>query len=400
VNASDFPILEIEVHGKRLVYLDNAATTHKPWAVLDAERHFYETHNANIHRGVHHLSQCATDDFEAAREKMRAFLGAAAHEEIVFTRGTTESINLVAGSYGRANLRAGDEILISHMEHHSNIVPWQLLGEQTGAVLKVMPIDDDGQILLDEADALFGPRTKIVALVHVSNALGTLNPIRRFADKAHESGAVLLVDGAQAAPHAAIDVQALGADFYALSGHKMYGPTGIGVLYGRRELLESMPPWQGGGEMIRSVTFAGSTYAPPPHRFEAGTPNIAGAVGLGAAADYLTGIGIERIAAHEKALLAYGTAQLGAIEGLRIIGTAKEKAGVLSFVLEAAHPHDIGTILDSEGVAVRTGHHCAQPVMDRFGVPATARASLGLYNTEADIDALVAAIGKVQEVFA
>lgn len=396
----DFPILAREVHGRPLVYLDNAATTHKPTAVLDALRGFYETHNANIHRGVHQLSQEATDAFESARRRMAQFLGANEDEEILFTRGTTESINLIAGSYGRANVGEGDEILLSRMEHHSNIVPWQMLCEQTGAVLKVAPINDNGEILLDEFEALLSARTKIVSVGHVSNALGTINPIARIAELTHAAGAVLVVDGAQGAPHGRVNVLTLGADFYACSGHKMYGPTGIGVLYGRRELLDAMPPWQGGGEMIRSVTFEKSTWADVPHKFEAGTPNIAGAIGLAAAADYLEALDIDAVHAYEADLLAYGTAKLEGIPGVRLIGTAREKAAVLSFVLDSAHPHDIGTILDSEGVAVRTGHHCAQPVMKHFGVPATARASLGVYNTHAEIDALAEGLGRVQELFA
>ncbi len=395
-----FPILSREVHGKPLVYLDSAASTQKPQVVIDAVSHFYETTNANIHRGVHRLSQEATDAFEGAREEMRAFLGAEQVEEIVFTRGTTEGINLVASSYGRANVGTGDEILISHMEHHSNIVPWQMLCEQTGAKLVVAPINDDGEIEMDALAGLLGARTKIVAVGHISNALGTINPVAEIGRLAHQAGAVLVVDGAQGAPHGAVDVQALGADFYACSGHKMYGPTGIGVLYGRRDLLDAMPPYQGGGEMIRTVSFEGSTYAPVPHKFEAGTPNIAGAVGLGAAAAWLRGLGFNAIERHESDVTSYGTSRLAEIKGLRMIGTAKHKAAVLGFVLDCAHPHDIGTILDQEGVAVRTGHHCAQPVMDRFGVPATSRASLGVYNTRADIDALVAALARVRELFA
>ncbi len=396
----EVPILAREIYGKPLVYLDNAASTQKPRAVIDAVATFYETTNANIHRGVHRLSQEATDAFELARERMRAFLGAAQHEEIIFTRGTTESINLIAASYGHANVGAGDEILISHMEHHSNIVPWQLLCEQTGAKLVVAPITDDGDIDMDVLASLLGDRTKIVSVGHVSNALGTVNPVAEIGRLAHEVGAVFVVDGAQGAPHGAVDVRALGADFYACSGHKMYGPTGIGVLYGRRELLDAMPPYQGGGEMIRTVTFEKSTYAPVPAKFEAGTPNIAGGVGFGAAAVWLQSHGLEAIERHEADLLAYGTQRLAEIEGLRMIGTARRKAGVLSFVLDCAHPHDVGTILDREGVAVRTGHHCAQPVMERFGVPATSRASLGLYNTRADLDALVDALQQVREVFA
>ena len=397
---TDFPILTREVYGHPLVYLDNAATTQKPQSVLDTLDHYYEHLNANIHRGVHRLSQEATDAHELARERMRAFIGAAEREEIIFTRGTTESINLVAFSYGRANLSAGDEILITHMEHHSNIVPWQLLCEQTGAVLRVAPITDEGELDMEAFAALLSERTKIVSVVHISNALGTINPIEAITRLAHDAGAVVLVDGAQSTPHTDVDVSALGVDFYAFSGHKMYGPTGIGVLYGRRELLEAMPPWQGGGEMIRSVTFEKTSYAPPPHRFEAGTPDIAGAIGMAAAADYLGYLGLEGVAAHEAELLDYGTELLQSIDGVRLIGTAKEKAGVLSFVMDAAHPHDVGTILDREGVAVRTGHHCGQPVMDRFGVPATTRASLALYNTREELDALARAVIKVGEVFA
>ena len=396
----DFPILSREVYGKPLVYLDNAASTQKPRAVIDAILRFYEAYNSNVHRGVHRLSQEATEAFEAARKRMAAFVGAQDETEIIFTRGTTESLNLVAQSYGRSKLAPGDEILISHMEHHANIVPWQLLCEQTGAVLKVAPITDAGEIDMPAFEALLGERTKIVSVTHVSNALGTVNPVRRIGQLAHAAGAVLVVDGAQGAPHGQVDVQALGADFYALSGHKMYGPTGIGVLYGRRALLEAMPPWQGGGDMIRSVTFEKTTYNDVPFRFEAGTPNIAGAIGLAAAADYLQDLGLERVAVYEAELLAYGTQALEAVPGLRLIGTAGKKASVLSFVLEGVHPHDIGTILDREGLAVRTGHHCAQPTMERFGVPATARASIGIYNTRAELDVLVEALAKVREVFA
>ena len=396
----DFPILTRTVYEHPLVYLDNAATTQKPRQVLQVLDHYYEHYNANIHRGVHRLSQEATDAHEKARDRMRAFLGAKQPEEIIFTRGTTESINLVAFSYGRANLSAGDEILITHMEHHSNIVPWQLLAEQTGAKLRVAPITDTGEIDMQAFTDLLSERTKIVSVVHVSNALGTINPIAEIAKLAHEVGAIILVDGAQATPHTTVDVCALNVDFYALSGHKMYAPTGIGVLYGRRELLDAMPPWQGGGEMILSVTFEKTSYAKTPHRFEAGTPNIGGAIALAAAADYLEAVGLENIAAHESDLLAYGTQALEAIEGLRLIGTAPKKAGVLSFVMDAAHPHDVGTILDREGVAVRTGHHCAQPVMERYGVPATTRASISLYNTREEIDVLVRAVVKVREVFA
>ncbi|MDA1193716.1 MAG: cysteine desulfurase [Planctomycetota bacterium] len=396
---ADFPILTREVNGRPLVYLDNAASTHRPRPVLDAIEQFYTVSNSNVHRGVHRLSQEATQLFEDARATMAGFLGADARE-IVFTRGTTESLNLVAFSYGRATLQAGDDVLLTHMEHHANIVPWQLLCEQTGATLKVVPITDAGELDLDAFDALLGDRTRIVAVTHVSNALGTINPIAELARRAHAVGAVIVVDGAQGAPHMAVDVHTLDVDFYALSGHKMYGPTGIGVLYGRRALLDAMPPWQGGGDMIRSVTFEQTTYNDAPFRFEAGTPNIAGAIGLAAAARYISALGLDAIAAREAELLAYGTQRLGEVEGLRMIGTAAHKAGVLGFVLQDIHPHDIGTILDHEGVAVRTGHHCAQPVMERFGVPATARASLGIYNTHAEIDALVAALAKVREVFA
>jgi cysteine desulfurase/selenocysteine lyase len=396
----EFPILHREVYGKPLVYLDNAASTQKPRVVIDAIRTFYETYNSNVHRGVHKLSQEATEAFESSRETMASFLGARSAKEIVFTRGTTESINLVAFSYGRATLSAGDEILISTMEHHANIVPWQMLCAQTGAVLRVAPITDDGAIDMEAFQGLLGPKTKIVSVSHISNALGTVNPIREISALAHAAGAVLVVDGAQGAPHGHVDVQELGADFYAISAHKMYGPTGMGALYGRRDLLEQMPPWQGGGDMIRSVTFEKTTYNDVPFRFEAGTPNIAGAIGMAAAAKFLLKVGPAAIAAHEADLLAYGTEVLSGVENLRMIGTAPEKAGVLSFVLTDVHPHDVGTILDSEGVAVRTGHHCAQPTMERFQVPATARASVGLYNTREELDALVTALAKVREVFA
>jgi cysteine desulfurase / selenocysteine lyase len=397
---ADFPILRREVHGKPLVYLDNAATTQKPQAVLDALTAYYTGCNANVHRGVHLLSQLATDQYEAARGKIRAFLNAAESCEIVYTRNSTEGINLVAQSFGAARVRAGDEVLISAMEHHSNIVPWQLLCERTGARLRVAPIDDRGALLLDELEALIGPRTRIVAIAHMSNALGTINPVEEIVRRAHPRGAAVLVDGSQAAYHMPVDVQAIGCDFYVATGHKLYGPTGIGVLYGRRELLEALPPFLGGGDMIRSVTFEGSTWNDLPHKFEAGTPDIAGAIGLGAAVDYIAGVGMAEIQEHERELLAYATAAVGAVPGVRLIGTAPAKASVLSFVLDGVHPHDIGTIVDREGVAIRTGHHCAQPVMARFGVPATARASLAMYNTRADVDALVRALHKVREVFA
>lgn len=397
--AADFPILARPVHGRRLAYLDNGATTQKPLAVIDAERRFYLESNANIHRGVHWLSQHATELYDGARATVQRFINAAHADEIVFTRGTTEAINLVAQSWGRAELRAGDEILITTMEHHSNIVPWQLLCEQTGAVLKVVPVSEAGELDLAAFDALLSHRTQLVAITHVSNALGSINPVAELTARAHAAGAVVLVDGAQAVAHQAVDVQAIGCDFYAFSGHKLYGPTGIGALYGRRSILNAMPPWQGGGDMIRTVSFERSTYAEPPQRFEAGTPNIAGAIGLAAAIDYVQGVGIERIAAHEHALLEYATAAVGAIRGVRLVGTAQHKAGILSFLVDGIHPHDLGTILDAEGVAIRAGHHCAMPLMTRFGIPGTARASLAMYNTLADIDALVAAIDKAQDLF-
>jgi cysteine desulfurase/selenocysteine lyase len=395
----DFPILEQRIRGRRLVYLDNAATAQKPRTVLDALLRYYEQENANVHRGVHLLSQRATEAYEGARAKVARFLGAADAHEIVFTRGTTEAINLVAGSYGRTHVGAGDEVLITHLEHHSNIVPWQLLCEEKGARLRVSPIDERGEVELAAFERLLGPRTRLVAVAHVSNALGTINPVAEMVRLAHARGVPVLVDGAQAVPHAPVDVQALGCEFYAFSAHKMYGPTGIGALWAQRELLEAMPPWQGGGEMIASVSFEKSTWNTVPHKFEAGTPNIAGAVGLGAAIDYLESLGLPRIAAHEEALLAYGTGRLSEIPGLRLVGTARRKAAVLSFVLDGVHPHDAGTVLDQEGIAVRTGHHCAQPVMDRFGVPATIRASLALYNTREEIDALVLGLRQVIEVF-
>jgi len=395
----DFPILRTTVHGKPLVYLDSAASAQKPRAVIDAERDLYERYYSNIHRGVHQLSVQATDAYESARARVQAFLGARESREIVFTRGTTEAINLVAQSWGRPKLRPGDEVLLSALEHHSNIVPWQMLCEQTGAVLRVAPIDERGDVELDAWERLLSPRTKIAAFSHVSNALGTVNPVERMTALAHAAGAVVLVDGAQAAPHVAIDVQALGCDFYAFSGHKVYGPSGIGALYGRAALLEEMPPWQGGGDMIASVTFEKTTYNVLPYKLEAGTPNIAGGIGLGAALDYVNGLGLDAIAAHEDDLLRYGTEALSGVPGLRLVGTARRKAGVLSFVLEGIHPHDVGTILDYEGVAVRTGHHCAQPVMDRYGLPGTARASLACFNTREDLDALVRGIAKVKEMF-
>ena len=395
----DFPILQRTVHGKPLVYLDSANTAQKPRAVIEAVSQVYETCYANVHRGVYQLSAQAEQAFEGARAKLQRFVNAASPKEIVFVRGTTEAINLVANSFGRSQLKPGEEILVSAMEHHSNIVPWQLLCQQTGAVLRVAPISDAGEILLEELERLIGPRTKLVAVGHVSNALGTLNPVRRIVELAHARGVPVLVDGAQGAPHLPVDVRGLDCDFYAFSGHKMYGPSGIGVLYGKAHLLEAMPPWQGGGDMILSVSFEKTSYNAIPYKFEAGTPNIAGSIALGAAVDYLTRLGMDRIAAHEQALLEHGTRVLSEIPGLRLIGTAREKAGVLSFVLDGVHPHDIGTVLDYEGIAIRTGHHCAQPVMERFGVPATARASLGIYNTREDLDALGRGLRKVKEMF-
>ncbi len=395
----DFPILAQQVHGKPLVYLDNAATSQKPQSVLDTLARYYTTENSNVHRGIHYLSEQATADYEDARSKVRGLLNASDDREIIFVRGTTEGINLVAGSYGRANVGQGDEVIISAMEHHSNIVPWQILCQERGAHLRVVPMNDDGDLLVDEYERLLGPRTKLVSIVHVSNSLGTINPVRRIIEMAHSRGVPVLLDGAQSAPHMNVDVRDLDCDFFVFSGHKLYGPTGIGVLYGKADLLESMPPYQGGGDMIRSVTFEKTLYNDLPYRFEAGTPNIAGTIGLGAAVDYVTSVGLENIEAYEHELLDYGTRALSSISGLRLVGTARKKAGILSFVLDGVHPHDIGTILDSEGIAVRTGHHCTQPVMDRFGIPATARASLAFYNTREEIDALVKGIDKVLEVF-
>jgi cysteine desulfurase/selenocysteine lyase len=394
----DFPILQRRVHGHPLVYLDNAATSQKPRSVIECEARYYAEHNANIHRGLHALSQEATDAYEAARERVQRFVNAAESAEIVFVRGTTEAINLVATSYGQ-RLKAGDEVLISGMEHHSNIVPWQLLCERSGAHLRVAPIDDAGELRRDEFARLLSPRTRIVAITQLSNALGTITPIDELIRLAHDRGAVVLVDGAQAAPHLGVDVRALDCDFYAFSGHKLYGPTGIGVLYGKRALLEAMPPYQGGGDMIREVTFAKTTYNDLPYKFEAGTPNIAGGIALGAAIDYVRSVGLPAIAAHERALLEHATERAHAVPGLRLIGTAREKASILSFMLDGVHAHDVGTILDSQGVAVRSGHHCAMPVMARFGVPATVRASFAMYNTHDEVDALFAALLKVREVF-
>ena len=395
----DFPILERMINGRPLVYLDSGASSQRALPVLRAVEE-YETHShANVHRGVHALSQAATEAFEGARERVRRFINARSTKEIIFVRGTTEGINLVAQSYARPRFKAGDEILISALEHHANIVPWQMVCEQTGCTLKVAPIDRRGELVFDEFLKLLSPRTKLVAVAHVSNALGTVLPVKRIIDAAHAQGAVVLIDGAQAVPHTAVDVRALGCDFYTFSSHKIYGPTGVGVLYGREELLEAMPPWQGGGDMILSVSFEKTTYNELPYKFEAGTPNISGAVGMAAAMDYIEGLGIEKIAAHEQKLLQLATSALERIPGIEIIGTAAHKAAVLSFTLKGVHPHDLGTILDTEGVAVRTGHHCAQPVMTFFGIPATARATFGVYNTERDVASLVAAIEKVREVF-
>jgi cysteine desulfurase/selenocysteine lyase len=395
----DFPILSEEVYGKPLVYLDSGASAQKPRAVIDAISNVYETEYANVHRGVHYMSQKATDAMEAARETVRAFINARDIREVIFVRGATEGINLVASSWGRQNLSAGDEIILSVMEHHSNIVPWQLIAEQTGAVLKVVPISDDGALDMNAYADLVSDKTKIVAITHVSNALGTITPVEEIIRIAHERGVPVLLDGCQAAPHMALDMQALDVDFYVFSGHKIYGPSGIGVLYGKAELLEAMPPYHGGGEMIDVVTFEKTTYADLPFKFESGTPHISGIIGMGAGIDYINALGLGNIAAHEHDLLEYGTAKLGEINSLRMVGTAPKKAAILSFVLETVHPHDVGTILDREGIAVRTGHHCAQPVMDRFDIAATIRASIGMYNTREEIDVLVAGLGRVQEIF-
>jgi cysteine desulfurase/selenocysteine lyase len=396
---SDFPILSTTVHGKPLVYLDNAATTQKPNAVLDVQNVYYREQNANIHRGVHHLSEVATFEYEKARGKVKNFINAADSKEVIFTSGTTAGINLVAHSFGKTFLNAGDEVIISAMEHHSNIVPWQLICEEQRALLRIIPMNDDGELMLDEYEKLLSPKTKIVSVVYISNSLGTVNPVQRIIDSAHRIGAKVLIDGAQAVAHTRVDVRALDCDFFAFSGHKIFGPTGIGILYGKAELLEQMKPYQGGGDMIRSVTFEKTTFNDLPYKFEAGTPNIVGGIGLGAALDYVNAIGIDAIAAYEQTLLDYGTENLRHVEGLRMIGTARKKAGVMSFVLDDAHPHDIGTILDREGIAIRTGHHCTQPVMQRFGIPATARASVSLYNTQEELDALVRGLKKVKEIF-
>jgi cysteine desulfurase/selenocysteine lyase len=396
---SDFPILSQRVRGKPLVYLDNAATTQKPQVVIDAVTRFYASENANIHRGVHFLSERATLAYDAVRGKVAHFLNAGSAREIIFTRGTTESINLVAQSFGRTALRPADEVLITGMEHHSNIVPWQIVCEQTGARLRAVPITDTGELDLEAFDRLLGERTRLVALVHLSNALGTVNPIRELVARAHARGVPVLVDGAQSAPHLGVDLQVLGCDFFACSGHKMFGPTGVGVLYGREALLERMPPWQGGGDMIASVTLERSTWAPVPAKFEAGTPMIAEVIGLGAALDYLSAVGPTAIAAWEHELLAVASERVREIQGVRLVGTAPAKASVLSFVMEGVHPHDIGTVLDDEGIAIRAGHHCAQPVMQRFGVPATARASFAAYNTLEEVDALIHGLRRVRQVF-
>jgi cysteine desulfurase/selenocysteine lyase len=395
----DFPILSTMVHGKPLIYLDNAATTQKPNAVLDIQNIYYREQNANIHRGVHHLSEVATFEYEKARGKVKNFINAADNKEIIFTSGTTDSINLVAQSFGKTFLNAGDEVIISAMEHHSNIVPWQMICEERNAVLRIIPMNDDGELILDEFEKLLSPKTKIVSVVYISNSLGTINPVKQIIELTHRNGSKILIDGAQAIAHTQVDVRALDCDFFAFSGHKIFGPTGIGILYGKASLLEQMKPYQGGGDMIRSVTFEKTIFNDLPYKFEAGTPNIVGGIGLGAAIDYVNILGIDAITNYEHELLQYGTKILREVKGLRLIGTAKSKASILSFVLEHAHPHDIGTILDHEGIAIRTGHHCTQPVMQRFGIPATARASISFYNTKEELDALVRGITKVSEIF-
>ena len=395
----DFPILNQKVHGKSLVYLDNAATSQKPKAIIDTLVEYYTTENSNVHRGVHYLSELATRDFEETRTKVRKLLNAARDQEIIFVRGTTEGINLVANSYVKQHVGQGDEIVISAMEHHSNIVPWQIICQELGANLRVIPMNDSGELLLDEYEKLLNPKTRFVSIVYLSNSLGTINPLKKIVEMAHDRGVPVLVDGAQSTPYMPVDLQELGCDFYAFSGHKFFGPTGIGVLYGRAELLEEMPPYQGGGDMIKSVTFEKTIYNSLPYKFEAGTPNIAGVIGLGAAVDYITGIGLDRIFEYEHELLEYGTTLLSEVDGLRLIGTAREKAGILSFVMDDVHPHDIGTVLDSDGIATRTGHHCTQPVMERFGIPATTRASLAFYNTKEEIDALINGIYRVKKLF-
>ena len=395
----DFPILKQTVNGNPLVYLDNGATSQKPQSVIDAIVRYYTTTNSNVHRGVHTLSQQATEDYEGARSKIGKFINAGDDQEIIFTRNTTEGINLVAHSYARHNVGPGDDIIVSNMEHHSNIVPWQMVCEEKGANLRVVPIDDNGELLMDEYEKMLGPRTKLVSITHVSNALGTILPAAQIIKMAHAHGAPVLLDGAQAVPHMPVDMKELDCDFYAFSGHKLFGPTGIGILYGKAEYLEAMPPFMGGGDMIKSVTFEKTIYNDLPYKFEAGTPDIAGAIALGAAVDYVSNLGFDRITAHEEELLRYGTQALSSISGVKLIGTARHKAGILSFIMDNAHPHDIGTILDEQGIAIRTGHHCAQPVMQRFQIPATARASMAFYNTKEDIDALVKGIDRVLEVF-
>ena len=395
----DFPALKQKVRGKPLVYLDNAATSQKPRIVLETIQRYYTLENSNVHRGVHFLSELATRRYEEARSKVRRFVNAADEREIIFVRGTTEAINLVASTYGRKNVRAGDEILISAMEHHSNIVPWQMLCQEKDAILRVAPINDAGELLLEEYERLLTRKTRLVAMTHVSNALGTVNPVRQIIDLAHSRGVPVLLDGAQAVPHGRVNVSELDCDFYAFSGHKAYGPTGIGVLYGKAHLLEAMPPYQGGGDMISSVSFEKTIYNKLPYKFEAGTPNIAGVIGLGAAIDYLSSIGMDAVATYEHELLEYATKAISAVPGVRLVGTAQQKAAVVSFLLGSVHPHDVGTILDQEGIAIRAGHHCAQPVMDRFGVPATVRVSLALYNTRGEIDLLAQGLQKVSEVF-
>lgn len=396
----DFPILKQQVNGKPLVYLDNGATAQKPKQVIEVLDQYYREYNSNIHRGVHTLSEKATGEYEAARLKIKTFINAESIQQVILTSGTTASINLVAQSYGRSTLKQGDEIIITEMEHHSNIVPWQMLCEQTGAKLKVVPINDKGELIMEEYESLLNDRTRLVAVVHISNALGTINPVEDIIKLAHDREIPVLLDGAQAVPHCPVDVQALDCDFYCFSGHKLFGPTGTGVLYGKKALLESMPPWQGGGDMIRTVRFDETTYNDLPYKFEAGTPHIAGVIGTGAAIDYVSAIGMDNIALYESELLAYATEKMSAIDGLKLVGTADNKAGILSFIMKDIHPHDIGTILDQHGVAIRTGHHCAMPVMERYEIPATARASLALYNTRDDIDHLVDAINNVAKVFA
>ncbi|MEQ9265589.1 MAG: cysteine desulfurase [Balneolaceae bacterium] len=396
---SQFPVLNREVNGKRLVYLDNGASSQMPQVVVDRINAYHSNEHANIHRGIHSLSQHATDEYEASREKVRAFINAEHLEEIIFTTGTTDSINLVASSYGRKYFVSGDEILISEMEHHANIVPWQMVAEEKGAIIKVIPMDEKGELIMEKFYELLSDKTKMVAVGHVSNALGTVNPVKEIIDAAHAKGALVLIDGAQSVPHSKVDVQVLNADFYTFSTHKMCGPTGFGILYGKKELLEEMPPYRGGGDMIDKVTFAKTTFNDLPHKFEAGTPPIAAGVAVGAAIDYLESIGMENIAAREAELVAYATEKMGKIKGLKFVGTADEKASVISFLLEGIHPTDAGTIMDKEGIAVRTGHHCAQPVMDHFNIPGTLRASISFYNNEDDIDRLVEAIEYTKEFF-